>query len=140
MTAELTAESLKVLIVDDQPMSCKQLERTLKDHSLVHIDQALTVPAALDKIKENAYDVIFIDWYMPPGKSGYQLLQQLREDRAYDNLACVMVSAEMGQHFISEALKSGANAYLIKPVTGSVLKTELPKIIDWLGRRRSLQK
>ncbi len=140
MTTEIDIANLKTLVVDDQMLSRKQLEQGLKSIGITAIDQAATVPEALEKIAVNTYDVIFLDWYMPPGKSGYQLLQQLRENRAYDAVACIIVSAEVGQSFISEAHKIGATAYLIKPATERMLRAEMEKTLVWLSQRRNLQK
>ena len=43
-----------------------------------------------------------------PGKSGYHLMQQCRQDNTYDGTAFVIVSAESEERYIIEALKAGA--------------------------------
>jgi len=134
MTAAVI-ENIKALVVDDHLLLRRHMDRMLKDMGFSHVDQASTANEAADKMSAVGYDVIFIDWYMP-GKSGYNLMQTFREDRKYDGVAFVIVSAESEERFIGEAMKAGATAYIVKPVTESALHDTVGKLLDWLEKRR----
>lgn len=133
--ADLQITDLKALVIDDQTLSRMQVSQALRNAGFTRIDQVDSAELGLQKMKEGAYDVIFIDWYIPPGMSGYQLLQKIREDRAFDAVACIMVSAESGKHFVGEAMKGGATGYIVKPMMEGPLKAELEKVLVWLGQR-----
>lgn len=131
----LVISDLKALVIDDQSLSRMQVAQALRNAGFTRIDQVDSAELGFQKITAEAYDVIFIDWYIPPGMSGYQLLQKIREDRAFDNMACIMVSAESGKHFVGEAMKGGATGYIVKPMMEAPLKVELDKALVWLEQR-----
>lgn len=126
---------LKTLIVDDHALVRKQMDRMLKDMQFTHVDQASTADEAAARLSAGRYDVIFIDWHMP-GKSGVALMEQCREDRTYDAVAFVIVSAESEERFVSEAIKAGATAYVVKPVTEAALHVAVRRAMGWLEKRR----
>ncbi len=107
-------KDLKVLIVDDHLLARKMTERVLANIGFKSVELASSVEEATEKLNAGHFDVIFLDWHMP-GSSGYHFLQTCRADRKYDNLAFVIVSAESGPRFISEAMKAGATSYIVKP-------------------------
>lgn len=80
------------------------------------------------------YDILFLDWFMA-GKSGVALMEQCREDRAFDLVAFVIVSGEAGRRFIDEAMKAGATSYIVKPFTLETLQEHLGKVVTWLEQR-----
>lgn len=125
---------LRALILDDHALVRKQMDRMLRDLKLTHIDQASTADEAAAKLSAGRYDVVFIDWHMP-GKSGVALMEECREDRAYDAVAFVIVSAESEERFVSEAIKAGATAYVVKPVTESALQVTVRRVTGWLEKR-----
>lgn len=131
---QITAADLKVLLVDDHMVIRHQLEGYLKAMGCKHVDQAPSVAEATNKMAATAYNVIFLDWNMP-GRSGYNLLQQCRENRDYDNVAFVICSSESENRYVIEALKAGATSYIVKPVPETVFKDNLQKVLTWLERR-----
>lgn len=134
---DLDPHSLHVLVVDDHMVICRLLENFLRANGFQHIDIASDCAEALHKMEFNKYDIVFLDWNMP-GKTGYSLMQELREERAHDATAIVMVTAESEQRHVVEALKAGATAYIVKPVARETFDKNLYKIISWLARVRSV--
>lgn len=126
--------SLSVLVVDDSRVVIKQMQRMLEQAGITKVDCAANASEASEKIGTKAYDVLFLDWYMG-GKSGVALMEQYREDRAFDLVAFVIVSGESGKRFIDEAMKAGATSYIVKPFDQDTLQKQLDKIISWLEQR-----
>src|SRR3990167_5370847 len=72
-------KQFRVLVVDDQMANCIVLERQIKlswsslsistDNAIVSVDRALSGAAAKQKAKEQDYDLIFMDYSMPPEKN-----------------------------------------------------------------------
>jgi DNA-binding response OmpR family regulator len=69
----------KILIVDDEPPVCRSLASALSGRSYI-VDTALNGEEALEKERENHYDVVVADLMMP-GISGMDLLKTLKKDR-----------------------------------------------------------
>lgn len=128
------AQELKYLIVDDSRVVIKALQQMLADLGITNIETASSAGEAEEKMAAQGYDVLFLDWRMT-GKSGVALMQQYREDRAYDNVAFVIVSGEDGQRYIQEALKSGATSYIVKPFKANTLADHIEKVVKWLEQR-----
>jgi CheY-like chemotaxis protein len=123
----------KTLIVDDNVLFRQQLEDQLQALGFGSVDHAANVVEAAAKTAGEVYDIVFLDLRMP-GKSGYNLLQQCREDRRHDKTAFVVVSAEADQRYIHEASKAGAIGYIVKPVLPKELQKNIERITAWRGR------
>jgi two-component system chemotaxis response regulator CheY len=134
--SEVDAEQLKVLVVDDHLTVRTQIQNHLKGMKFSHVDQAANVDEATNKMAATRYNIVFLDWHMP-GKSGYYLLQKCREDRAYDDVAFIVVSAESENRHIIEALKAGATSYIVKPYSENTLVEHVTKTLNWIGRNRA---
>ncbi|WP_051172957.1 LytR/AlgR family response regulator transcription factor [Thermodesulfobacterium hveragerdense] len=102
---------MKVLIVDDEPLSLSRLERLLREAGVNMILSAENAYQAKDVLKKNHdIDAVFIDVKMP-GKSGIELALELRQDQM--DLFIVFQTAY--EEYALSAFKVGAVGYLIKP-------------------------
>ncbi|MEZ0260509.1 MAG: response regulator [Alphaproteobacteria bacterium] len=130
---------LRVLVVDDNVVVRKLIELNLGTMGFKNIDVADNSSQAQAKISEKPYDIVFLDWNMP-GKSGYQLMQEYREDRVNDGVAFVMVTAESQERYVREAVKAGATGYITKPITPATFTEKVQKVIAWLESRAASTK
>jgi CheY-like chemotaxis protein len=135
MTAPNIPE-LRVLLVDDNVVVRKLIEMQLTNMGFANIDSASNSSEAQDKISVTAYDIVFLDWNMP-GKSGYTLMQEYREDRQYDHIAFVMVTAESQERYTREALKAGATMYITKPIAPATFKEKIERVLAWIESNRA---
>jgi DNA-binding response OmpR family regulator len=126
---------LGALIIDDHTIIRQVLEQNLRDMGFTKIDTAANYQEAQDKLKAKRYDIIFVDWILP-GKSGYSLMQEYRQEREYDEVAFVMVTTETDERHMIEALKAGATSYIMKPVTPNAFKDKVTKVLDWIAKKR----
>jgi two-component system chemotaxis response regulator CheY len=69
-------------------------------------------------------DIVLLDWNMPV-MDGITFLKTVRADEAYKDVKVVMCTSESEKSRVVEALKSGANNYIIKPFTPDALKEKL---------------
>lgn len=125
---------LKVLVVDDHITARAYLEKNLRAMGFTHIDQASNTAQANEKLEAGSYNIVFLDWNMP-GRTGYNFMQQCRQNSAYDRTAFVIVSSESGDRYVIEALKAGATSYIVKPAAESVLQDNVNKVLTWLAQR-----
>lgn len=132
MSAE--PSKLSVLVIDDHMIIRQVVEQNLRTMGFTDIDTASNCSEARDKLDAKPYQLIFIDWILP-GKSGYSMMQECRQDRQYDDIAFVMVTSESDERHMIEALKAGATSYIVKPVTKEQFQEKVTKVLDWVGKR-----
>lgn len=105
-------EKVKILWADDEI-------DMLKPHILFLEQKGYDVATsnngdeALDLLKQNHFDIVFLDENMP-GLSGIETLEQIKLD--YPNLPVVMITKSEEESIMEEAIGSKIADYLIKPV------------------------
>ena len=82
---------------------------------------------ALEKCKEENFDIIFLDENMP-GLSGLETLAQIKAMKP--NLPVVMITKSEEEHIMEEAIGSKIADYLIKPLNSSQILLSVKKILD----------
>lgn len=83
-----------------------------------------TAEDAIYFISTQPVDLVMLDINLP-GMSGLDLLMQLRKQYSILTLPIIMVTAEEDNKLIVNALKNGANDYLIKPVNPAVANARI---------------
>jgi signal transduction histidine kinase/DNA-binding LytR/AlgR family response regulator len=126
------AESLRVLVVDDQRDIADSITMLLLvcGHSAKAVydgAEALRVCGAEHP------DVMFVDIGMP-GMTGYELAEQVRRDPALAGVRLVALTGYGGEHDRAHALAAGFHMHLTKPVTLQVLTTALADMSSPPGR------
>jgi two-component system chemotaxis response regulator CheY len=69
-------------------------------------------------------DLFFVDWIMP-GMSGVEFVAWLRAQKRTQATPVLMVTAQRDLAQIVEALKSGANEYIMKPFSKEAVEEKL---------------
>jgi DNA-binding NtrC family response regulator len=82
---------------------------------------------ALEKVKTEFYDIIFLDENMP-GLSGLETLTQIKA--ITPNVPVVMITKSEEENIMDEAIGSKIADYLIKPVNPKQILLSLKKNID----------
>ena len=124
-----------LLLADDSVTIQRVIELTFADED-VRVVAVSNGEDAIAFVDRTPPDIVLADVGMP-GRSGYNLLSQCREDRAYDGVAFVICSSESENRYIIEALKAGATSYLVKPVNEAMFKEHLQKVLSWIERRNA---
>ncbi len=116
-----------ILIVDDDELNRAVLEAMLAplDYRLEFADSG---EDALHKVKNISPDVILMDIAMP-GMTGFEAVKALRDDPSTEQTPIVMVSALHGVDNRIEALRAGADDYLLKPVDMVELRMRVATLI-----------
>jgi PAS domain S-box-containing protein len=82
---------VRVLVVDDNP-SIRDIVRQLLQLAQVQVDAAENGLQALDKVRQNSYDVVLMDLQMPV-MGGLEATRQIRQDPAFADLPIVALTA-----------------------------------------------
>lgn len=115
---------IKAVIVDDEQPSVDKMEKLLQDSGVVELKGKFSQPlAALDFLKKNPVDAVFLDIEMPD-LDGIELATRLIEFQ--ERLAIIFVTAY--NQYAVEAFRLNALDYLMKPVTADRLLESLNRI------------
>ncbi len=115
----------KILLVDDDSGCLKSTARLLHEHK----DQwelilAQSADEAMDCLKKHDIDLIISDILMP-GKSGMELLAQIKAIDALENIPVIMVSGQTDTESKINVLKMGASELLSKPFDKAELEVRI---------------
>jgi two-component system chemotaxis response regulator CheY len=123
---------VKVLIVEDVYSMRVQLKDLLLVSGFVHVDLVINGESAMKYLEKLPCDLVLSDWHMHP-ISGIELLKWIRKDPKLKQLPFIMISAEKSKNYVVDAVGSGVDSYLIKPVSLGQVET---KIIDLLIKKK----
>lgn len=126
-----------ILVVDDEGAIRYSISKTLQRVGY-QVSSAASGEEALDLMDVHSFDVVLTDIRMP-GLSGVELLARIKE-RAPDSIVILMTGFASLSTAV-EALRLGANDYLIKPSSSSDLRQSVQRGLERsqnLQRRRVL--
>ncbi len=106
-------DTVKVLLVDDEPGFLEQAEIFLKkEDERLDITTVPSAEKALDIIDEDDHDVIVSDYQMPD-MNGLEFLKEIREEREVD-IPFIIFTGKGREEVAMKALNLGADRYLQK--------------------------
>ena len=117
----------RILVVDDDELVRLALEELLMPEGY-EIHTASSGREALDKIKENIYDLLMLDIIMPE-MDGIELCRKIREKDDYSEVPIVFLTAKSREEDRSVGLEAGANLFLSKPISPEKLLTLISEAI-----------
>lgn len=127
----MNANEIKFLVVDDMSTMRKIVKKCLvqNGHDNDKILEAEDGVPALEILRTKPIDFIVCDWNMPK-MTGLDLLKEIKKDPKLAKIPFLFVTAEAEKDNIMEALKSGADNYIVKPFTANVLKEKVTAICN----------
>lgn len=117
---------MKALVVDDSEVMRKVLTGALSRADITDVDQAADGKEAVAKALAGSYNVILMDWYMP-NMLGIDAVRAIRG--AGNKTPIIMVTTEAEKSRVIEALKAGANNYIIKPFEPSAIVAKIKETV-----------
>ena len=117
-----------ILVVDDEPFNVELLIQELEDlgHAAVG---AADGRAALDLLKKNDFDAVFLDVMMPE-MDGIEVLETLQKDGRLSQLPVIVVSALTDMTLVRRCIELGAEDYLFKPIDERLLQARLTGALE----------
>jgi putative two-component system response regulator len=114
----------KILIVDDDPVSLKILEIVLSKEKLYEIGQATDGEEGIRVAREMKPDVIISDYYMP-GMNGFEFCRYIKNDEELNKTIFILLTAETDIIKKVASLEEGADDYIEKTISSSVLLSKV---------------
>lgn len=84
---------------------------------------------ALNMIHDNEINCIILDWNMPKF-NGEEVLRYIRAFKKFDDIKIIMATTEGERVKILNAIKNGADGYIIKPFNGDSFISSISKFIS----------
>ena len=135
--AEYDAESLLILVVDDNPDDLYLIRRDLM--ALGHrVAGVCTAAEALDHIAQAYPDVLMTDVGLP-GMDGIELLKTVRVRTGGSWIPSLVFTGSLDEATQMRALEAGADAYLCKPASRQMLHAKLGVILRLKAMQRQAE-
>ena len=127
---------MKILICDDDELFSEDLEKKLEQYEINHRDEfdihvVNHGEEALTKLKEEQWDVLFLDIEMP-NINGVEVGTRVREQLQNYGLKIIYVSSQRG--YAMDLFKVDTFDFLIKPVAYNELEAVMEKLMNTLNR------
>lgn len=114
---------MKILIVDDEELARKRLQRMLNTLQAGSLDLVTNATQAIEAFKKKKYDLVFLDINMPQ-VNGLELAYELKY---IDPSIYIIFQTAYEQHAL-KAFDIGAVGYLVKPYSLDQVKSTLQRI------------
>ncbi|MRI82916.1 MAG: response regulator [Nitratiruptor sp.] len=117
---------IKVLYVDDDPITRTLLGKILEKHPRVYESlEARDGQEALRILNKNPdIDLVLLDIIMPK-VDGIELLKFMKKDPRFSHIPVVVFSTDDTQKI--QAIEAGANDFINKPITEGVIAEKIEK-------------
>jgi CheY-like chemotaxis protein len=128
----------RALVVDDSKSARVILSRMLEKYD-IEVDMADSAEAAIEYLKHDRPDAIFMDHQMP-GMDGLQAVKVIKSDPLTAMIPIMMYTSQAGELYVGQARALGAMGVLpkqVRPVDVSKVLYELHLLPDRRGNEES---
>jgi YesN/AraC family two-component response regulator len=117
-------EPPRIAVIDDEPELLELFRHELDPDFTV--SGFGDVSSAMDGLRQQRFDAVFVDIYLPDG-NGLELLRRFREA---SGAPVLMMTSSTDRSNIISALRLGARDYLEKPIDFLMVRRRLEELID----------
>jgi DNA-binding response OmpR family regulator len=117
----------QILVVDDEMSILVPLKFLLEKNDYL-VAMAQSGRDAIDQIKRSKPDLILLD-IMLPDLDGYEIFQMIRENRAWDDIKVIYLTAKNRDIDIAKGLNLGVDAYVTKPFSNADLLARIATLL-----------
>ena len=113
--ADVTSTGIRVFVVEDDPLLRNLLSIRL-DKSSFPSEFSSNGNEVLSKVRKFQPDIVILD-LMLPGKDGFEILSELKNDDHIKDIPVIVFSNKDGQDDKNRAKELGASAFYVKAMT-----------------------
>lgn len=128
MTFNSLPDKPRILITEDDVENQKYLQLVLKREFDVEVCDS--EKSFSEKISLRHFDLILMDVSLKGGKSGLQIIKELKRKELFKNIPVVCLSAHVFSQDKTKALEVGVDAYLTKPVDNKLLIRTISNLLN----------
>lgn len=126
-----------ILIVDDVTENIQVAMNILKEQGY-EFSYALTGNAAVELLKNNAFDLVLLDVMMPE-KDGFEVCEYMKNDPRLLDIPVIFLTARVDIDSISKGFQVGGVDYITKPFHSSELLERVKTHLELFHAKRLLQ-
>lgn len=129
---------LNGLVVDDMATMRSLMKSQLASIGVARASEAPNAAHAIDRLRNEKFDLLLVDYYLGEATDGQQLLELIRNEGLVPSSAVIMmVTAEKAYGQVAKVAEHAPDGYLIKPFNAEILfKHLLPVLERKLGMRQ----
>lgn len=116
----------RCLVVDDSRVVRVVASRIIRDMNF-EVEEAADGAEALESCREQMPDAVLLDWNMPV-MNGLDFLRALRREDGGEAPVVVFCSTENDSEHIGEAIRSGANEFIMKPFDADIMRSKFAEV------------
>jgi len=124
-------DRLSVLIVDDEPLQRRILRDVLRNLRFVRTKDADSGEFAIEKMREQRFDLVLSDVQMP-GMNGLELLRQIRtgQTKLARDTRFIILTSFSNTEVLGAAMALDVNGFLAKPIRIRVVEEKIDRAIQ----------
>jgi DNA-binding NtrC family response regulator len=116
----------RILVVDDEPMICQQLDR-LYIHTGYEVEVVYSAEEALNRLEVRNIDLVVTDIRLG-GMSGIELTKRIQE--IYPDVPVIVITGYADVNTAVEVLKLGADDYIVKPFSAAAIQESTRLVLE----------
>ena len=124
-------DDIRVILADNNVQDRESKKRLLNEQGIQVVYETGDGKKALENIKKLKPDVVVMDMILP-GVDGLEILEECREFTEYKPLF-IIATALRREGLIEQALAQGANYYMMKPLSATMLIKRIRQIAASVG-------
>jgi two-component system chemotaxis response regulator CheY len=117
-----------LLVVDDSATTRMLICLTLKKGESLNIIEASDGTEAVARLASEPVDMVLTDINMP-NMNGLELITHIRANHANQNIPIIVITTKGEETDRDQGLALGANAYLLKPISGAQLQSLVKELL-----------
>jgi len=117
---------MKILVADDSALMRHVLVKILNEAGVESVVQATNGNEAVQKVEEEAPNLVLMDWVMP-NMTGIDAVKKIRASG--NKVPIIMCTTEGEQNRIVDAIKAGANNFVVKPFDPKIIITKIKETL-----------
>ena len=123
-----------ILIIDDEEDLVFFIKSALELHGRYRVLYSTDGKSGIEIARREKPRLILLDIMMPE-KDGFEVLKELKKDGETMTIPVVMLTAKTDEHSMTEAFRSYAQDYIVKPVEMDVLAARIDYVLSLTERR-----
>lgn len=130
---------IKALLLDDSTFDRARIRRiSAKMNMAIHLDEVSSIVEMEQKLQEENYDLILLDYYLPTG-DGLAAVERIKMIPQNRNAAMVMISGQAGMATAVTAMRRGCHDVLVKDgLTSEKLRQTVTDALQSAQRQRQM--
>ncbi len=120
--------SWNVIIVDDEPDNVGVIELVLDFHEVRH-RTAASGQECLQLLRQETPTLLLVDIQMP-GMSGYELLDHIQQQKQWQNISTIAITAHTMSGDEERIRAAGFNGYIPKPINVMTLMDDIKGFLN----------